>query len=44
VFAKGIPRGAYRWSLAKPDGTTLSGEVQVPPGGTASEAISLEGE
>ena len=42
VFAKGIPRGAYRWSLTKPDGSELSGVVEVPPGATANEVILLE--
>jgi hypothetical protein len=42
VFAEGIPRGAYRWSVLRPDGTMLSGEFQVPPGATAREVILLE--
>jgi len=41
VIANGIPRGAYRWTVIKPDGTTLTGTVEVPPEATAFEAINL---
>jgi hypothetical protein len=41
VSAEGIPRGAYRWSVTRADGTPLSGVTEVPPGGTATELISI---
>jgi len=41
VKAEGIPRGPYRWTVTKADGSTLSGTFEVPPGATVFESIHI---
>jgi len=41
VVAEGIPRGPYRWTVTKADGTSLTGTVEVPPGATVFESIHI---